>query len=115
MEEITNREEMEKIIKSESFVLFYLSRPSCGVCKALKPKIEAIAGKYNRLKSVYFNLDNDETAAGQFSIYTIPAILVFVYGKETIREARYISVDEIDEKLSRIDKQLNRPDSSGSD
>ena len=110
MEEIADREEMEKIIKSEPFVLFYLSRPSCGVCKALKPKIEAMAGKYNRLKKVYFNLDNDETAAGQFSVYTIPAVLVFVYGKETVREARYISVDEIDEKLSRIDKQLSRVD-----
>ena len=102
MREIESREIMKEMIKREEFILFYLSRPSCGVCTALKPKIEQIAGKYSPLKAVYFNLDKDESVAGQYSIFTIPCILVYAKGKEWIREARYISVGDIDSQLKRL-------------
>lgn len=107
MEEIRSKQEMEKLIAEEEFVLFYLSRPACGVCHALKPKIEKIAERYDNLKTVYFNLDNDETVAGQFSIFTIPGILVFARGREWIREARYISVEDIDSQLNRVARLLS--------
>ncbi len=33
--------------------------------------------------------------------FTIPGILLFVEGKESIREARHISVQDIDNRISR--------------
>lgn len=107
MTEIYNKQEMDRAIEDNQFALFYLSRPSCGVCKSLKPKIEAIADQYSTLKQFYVNLENDESIIGQYSIFTIPGILVFVDGKESIREARYFSVGEIDSRLQRISEMLN--------
>lgn len=102
MKELINKNEMDEIIKHETFALFYLSKTQCGVCKALKPKIKMTADKYPLLKQYYINLDNDETIIGQYSLFTIPVVLVFIEGKETIREARYMSIDDIDSKLKRI-------------
>jgi len=102
MIEIFTRREMERIIGEEKFVLFYISRPACGVCGALKPKINNIAANIDGLQVYYLNLDNDESVAGQYSIFTIPGILVYVDGKEFIREARYISVDDINDQLTRL-------------
>ena len=102
MKEIRGRQEMERLIKEEAFVLFYISRPACGVCTALKPKVSALAADYAGLKVYYVDLDKDESVAGQFSIFTIPGILVYVQGKEWIREARYISIDQLQAKLDRI-------------
>jgi thioredoxin-like negative regulator of GroEL len=93
---------MHHIIETENFPLFYLSRPACGVCQVLKPRFAALADEYPAMNAYYVNLDENEEIGGQFSIYTIPGILVYAQGKEAIREARNFSVDEIHNRLDRL-------------
>ena len=81
--------------------LFYFSRPSCGVCSALKPKVSSMLKEFPEIPSYYVNLDKMPEAAGQLSIFTIPAVLVYAGGKEVVREARYMSIDDIAEKIRR--------------
>ncbi|MCK5249714.1 MAG: thioredoxin family protein [Spirochaetaceae bacterium] len=81
--------------------LFYFSRPSCGVCSALKPKVSSMLKEFPEIPSYYVNLDEVPEAAGQLSIFTIPAVLVYAGGKEVVREARYMSIDDIAEKIRR--------------
>lgn len=102
MKNIKTKKELNCIIEQEQFCLIYLSRPSCGVCIDVKPKVENICKKYPMLKTFYIDLDINEEISGQLSIFTIPAILVFVDGKEFFREARFFSIDDIDKKISRI-------------
>ncbi|OQY37003.1 MAG: hypothetical protein B6229_09015 [Spirochaetaceae bacterium 4572_7] len=99
---IDNKDEMDRVIKEDEWALFYLSRPECGVCGSLLPKIKDISKKYEKLNTYYVDLNKDETISGQYSIFTIPAVVVFTNGKESIREARQISVGDIDSKLERI-------------
>lgn len=102
MTEIFSREEMELKIKEDQLVLFFISRPECGVCTVLKNKVEELTSSLKGLKTYYINLNNDETVAGQFSIFTIPAILLYADGKEYIREARYISMGLLEDNIKRI-------------
>lgn len=102
MIELNSKEQMDNIIGEGGFSLFYLSRPECGVCGVLKKKVEDMCLSIHGIKTYYVNLNNDETISGQYSIFTIPGILVYVNGKETIREARYISVGDIENRLLRI-------------
>ena len=67
----------------------------------MKPKVEGILGKYPEIKSVYIDVEQSPEIGIKHSIFTIPAILFFTEGKETIREARYISIKDIDMKVSR--------------
>lgn len=106
MKELLTKSEMDEAIENDVFALFYLSKTKCGVCKSLKPKIKMIADKYPKLNQYYINLDNDETIIGQYSLFTVPVVLVFVEGRETIREARYMSIEDIDSKIKRISEML---------
>lgn len=106
MKELKSKNEMDSIIKSNEFVLFYLSKKKCGVCTSLKPKIKMVGDKYPKLKQFYIDLENDESIIGQYSLFTIPVVLVFVNGRETIREARYMSVGDIDSRIKRIADML---------
>jgi thioredoxin-like negative regulator of GroEL len=107
MNEIYSIEKMRNIIKQEAFVLFYLSREACGICHAVKPKIIELCEQYPDLKTFYVDLDKNEVIAGQYSIFTIPGILVFAEGKEAIREARHFSMQEIGQQLTKLSRLLS--------
>ncbi|MCK5737377.1 MAG: thioredoxin family protein [Spirochaetaceae bacterium] len=101
MQDINDYSEFQNISEGEGMSLFYLSRPACGVCTALKPKVSSMLTEFPEIPSFYVNLDDIPEAAGQLSIFTIPAVLVYAGGKEVVREARYISVDDLAEKIRR--------------
>lgn len=102
VKDILNFDDFEEEVKSDGFHLFYLSRPTCGVCKALLPKVEEMATHFPKIDLAYVNLDKVPQAAGQYSIFTIPGILLFVDGREMIREARHISLDGLEVKIDRL-------------
>ena len=101
MKNLSSLKETADLIASNIMTLLYLSRPDCGVCTAIKPKVAELLEKYPRIAAGYIDLDKLPEAAGEFSVFTIPAVLVYAEGKETVREARYISMDELEEKIAR--------------
>lgn len=98
---VNSSEELKKIIKENEIVLIYLGNETCGVCVDIKPKVELMLDKYPNIKGVYVEVDRLIQLASEYSMFTIPGILVFIEGKETIREARHISIKELDIKLNR--------------
>jgi thiol-disulfide isomerase/thioredoxin len=106
MHEINSIDEMNNIIQKEAFTLFYLSREDCGTCGAVKPKVIALAEKYPELKTYEVDLGKNEIIAGQYSIFTIPAVLIYAGGKEAIREARNFSIMELDQKIDRLSQLM---------
>lgn len=107
MKTINNIAEIDIFSKSGDMRMLYLSRQDCGVCVALIPKIEKMIEGFTSMEARYIDLDELPEAAGKFSIFTIPGIIVFVQGKETIRKARYVSIDELHSEIKRYYKLLN--------
>lgn len=93
--------EIDTFTTSGDMRMLYLSRPDCGVCAALIPKVEEMIKEFPEMEARYIDLDKLPEAAGKFSIFTIPGILVFIRGKETIRKARYVSIDELRDEIAR--------------
>jgi thioredoxin 1 len=94
--------ELQGRIQNEQAVLFYFSYPDCGVCKSLKPKIAAlVAEHFPKLRMYYVDIEAIPEAAGQLSVFTVPAVLVFFQGKELIREARNFGIQELGGKIDR--------------
>lgn len=92
-----NYEEM----RNEKFSFIYFSLNECNVCKAIKPKVEALSNKYEGSTYHYINLNEKEEAKGEFLIFAVPAILVYSKGKELLREARFLNFKEIEINLDR--------------
>jgi thioredoxin-like negative regulator of GroEL len=102
MTDVTSLEHLKQVITDQPFVVAYFSRPDCGVCTALKPKVTEIVANLPEANAYYVNLDEMPDAAGEYSIFTIPGIVLFVDGRETIREARYVSADDLESKMHRL-------------
>lgn len=103
MRNAANFPELEVLRKNEKMVLFYLSTPDCGVCRSILPKVEALMDQeFPEIPTVYVDLEKIPEAGGQYSVFTIPGILVFAEGREIVREARFFGIDELGAKIERV-------------
>lgn len=101
MDKIFDKNEILSLIESEKMVLLYFGDESCSVCRDIKPKIHNILDKYKNIKSIFISISNNLKLTRDFSIFTMPAILVYIEGKETIREARYLSIYDLEDNIDR--------------
>ncbi|CAH2214549.1 thioredoxin family protein [Tepidibacter aestuarii] len=101
MDKLYKKDIIDNLIKENDIVLIYFGNEGCGVCNILKPRVREMLNSYPKIKLVEIEVDKNLEASAQFNIFTIPAILVFIQGKESIREARYINLEEIDNNIKR--------------
>jgi thioredoxin-like negative regulator of GroEL len=101
MKVINTLDEMDEFIKNNTIAMIYFASEGCSVCGVLLPKIEEMIIKFPKVKISKVQIDNFTEAAGQYSIFTLPAILVYIEGKEIIREARFISVEMLERTIER--------------
>ncbi len=100
--ELKNIEEIDKFIDENEMSFFYISQPNCGVCQALLPKVKSLLDNYPKIYSAYINALEIQTVAEKFSVFTVPVLLLFVDGKEYLRRARIVSIDELDDSIGKI-------------
>ncbi|WP_175986678.1 thioredoxin family protein [Bacillus sp. Marseille-Q1617] len=102
MKEQHTLEDIKNTIEKENMVLLYISRPDCSVCHALLPQVKEVLKKYPGIEAVHADADEIPEIAGEYSIFTVPVLIVFVEGKEMMRKARFVPIDELDSGLSRL-------------
>ena len=56
---------------------------------------------YPTIKSVYIDLDECPEIGAAHSVFICPTILLFTLGKESLRESRFIILDELESKIVR--------------
>lgn len=94
--------EFNKLILVRKAICFYLSTPDCNVCKVLKPKvIEMIESDFPEMSFCYVDLNEAKEISGQLSVFSVPTILVYFEGKETIRASRNMHLEELREQIER--------------
>jgi len=99
---LTSLDEINQFIEENDLAFLYFTTPNCSVCHGLRPQIEAMLEQYPKIKRAEIDASEVREAAGQFSVFTAPVLLLFVYGKEYIREARIVHTAELNEKIKRI-------------
>ena len=101
MEIIRSYEKLTHLIKNNDMLMIYFGSDECSVCKAMMPKVENMINKFPKIKAVRVEVDKNLKISAMFNIFTIPVILLYIQGKETIREARIISLDNLEQKIAR--------------
>ena len=107
MEDIHFLEAIKKVLESEKLVLLYISRPNCSVCHALLPQVERVLEDFKSVVSIHADAEEVPEIAGEFSIFTVPVLIMFVEGKEMFRKARFVPIDELQSQMSRLTKMLD--------
>jgi len=95
-------EDIENVIQSNDSVMIYFSGENCGVCTALKPKIQSsFQINFPKTKQLFISASDYPSIAAHFSIFTIPSVLIYFDKKETRRESRHISVEQLVQSTKR--------------
>lgn len=102
MLEIQTIEQIKKEIDSKEPILIYFSGENCSVCKVLKPKIESeITKNFTRFKLYEVKTDIYKEITSEFTVFSIPTIIVYFDSKEFKRYGRNMSVPLFIEELKR--------------
>ncbi len=97
-----NLEVLQKSVRGEVGVLIYFSGENCNVCHALRPKFkELFDAEFPLVKQVYLDAEENSEIAGYYQVLSVPTMLVFLDGREFIREGRSVSLYQLKEKLER--------------
>ena len=104
MDFINLNEELKELKDNNSMTLVYFGSSLCSVCGALKPKVNELLTRYPEIKAVQVDTGKSSALAASNNMFTIPGILLFIDGKEAIREARFISVPDLERKIERYYK-----------
>jgi len=78
---ITNPDELTKIINSEDSVLIDFYAEWCNPCKMLSPRLEELSFKYENVKFVKIDFDKSREVAESYEIKHMPTVIGFCGGK----------------------------------
>lgn len=95
-------EQVDNFLTNHPLALLFISQTGCSVCHGLLPQVQELLEDYPEVQMGHINADQLEAITGHYSIFTVPVILLFVDGKEYLREARIVHMDLFEEKLSKI-------------
>jgi|UPI0008388A09 thiol-disulfide isomerase/thioredoxin len=101
-QQATSIEEIRHFIADNKLAFVYISRTNCGVCHAVQPQVQEMLEEFPAIKTIQANADDIPEVAGEFTVFTVPALLLFVEGKEMIREARFVVMDDLHRQFQRI-------------
>ncbi len=100
-------EKLQNTIKEEVGVLLYFSGEFCNVCHVLRPKIkEVFDTEFSQLKQIYLDAEEHREIALHYQVLSVPTIIVFLDGREFVREGRSVSLHKMTEQFSRPYKMM---------
>lgn len=103
---LTSLNMIDGFIKEHPLAFLYISRPNCSVCHGLLPQVKDLMANYPDIQLAHINAAEVPEIAGKFSIFTVPVLLLFVEGKEYIREARIVHMNLLKDKIDKLYKNI---------
>ena len=95
-------EQLQQTISEEVGVLLYFSGENCNVCHALRPKFkELFDAEFPQIKQIYLDAHEHAEISAHYSVFSVPTMLVFLDGREFVREGRAVSMYKLTEQLKR--------------
>ncbi|UOR13465.1 thioredoxin family protein [Halobacillus amylolyticus] len=104
MRQIQTIDEVQNVINEELLSLVYISSRGCSVCHSLLPQIEKLLEEYPRFTSIHVDVNEVKMIAGRYTVFTVPAVIVFSEGKELFRKARFVPMEELNQQLAKYNR-----------
>ena len=92
--------EYKELVKNNKKVVIDCYAPWCGPCKMISPVIDKISEEINDTIFYKINIDNAEEIVKDYSIMSIPTILIFEDNKLKDKVIGFRSKEELVEKIN---------------
>lgn len=110
MKKADNLITVHSFLKDHELSLLYISRENCSVCHSLLPQVERLLEKYPEVSAMQVEAEFIPEVSGEFTVFTVPAVIVFVEGKEIGRKARFVPEAELESLLMKSKRYLGIED-----
>lgn len=80
---------------------------TCQPCGALETKLGAWVKEHEGIDYSYVSVELEPAKAAQQSVFTVPAIVVYMDGKELMRRAGYFNIDELLEQVEAVQARID--------
>lgn len=104
--EIKKGDEIDNLINENIITVIYFTGTSCGACEVIKKKIEEILEGYPNVNCYEINGEENVDIAARYGVFSLPILLLFIEGKETIRVGRNIDFLEFERSVERYNSLL---------
>jgi thiol-disulfide isomerase/thioredoxin len=99
---LIDESEFSEFLGSHPLCAVYFTGPDCGVCQALKPRLFAmLSDRFPQLAVGEIDCSRCPGLAAQQMVFTIPALIVYIEGRENLRKVRAFSPAELARELER--------------
>lgn len=102
LHELNSVRAIDAFIHDHPLSFVYVSRQDCSVCHAVLPKLRSLLADYPQIRLGVVDAEVARDIASEFLIFSVPVLLLFVNGKELIREGRFVKFDSLRTQLDRI-------------
>ena len=103
-----NAEDISSFLSKHPVSVVYFSHENCSVCKVLKPKIiSMVHTDFPESGFRYVDIKENPEAAAQNSIFTAPAIIVYIRNSEYKRFIRVFGVSEVNAAIEKAFQIIN--------
>ena len=94
---------LDKMIIEEPMLIVLFGADDCGVCYALKEKIDIYTKKHPIMSSIYVSIDKYPHVAVEEGVFSAPALIVYMMERVIIDKRGIFSMQEV---TYSIDKYL---------
>ena len=83
--------------------MLYFTAPGCGVCHALKPKVQdMVQREFPQIDFREVKVDEEPHISGQHLVFTVPAIIVLENDKEALRMVGNMGLAQLRSRLDKL-------------
>lgn len=101
MKHLEAGQSLQDIVHEKPIVIIEIGSIRCCACSAISQKLEANFKEDTDVVCYSVSLEAQPEIAADMGIYSAPAVLVYVEGQLTIREAGVMSVEDIFARVTR--------------
>lgn len=106
----------EQLRQEAEGVIMQFGSEQCGPCAAIRHRIDSWCENH-ACTARYIDIETCPDIAAQHGILSVPAVIVYIQGRETLRQAGYFSLDEVLARtaqyltLAGLEENINGTDS----
>ncbi|MHC5217793.1 thioredoxin family protein [Enterococcus sp. LJL128] len=95
-------EEIRSFVAENKWAFLYVSQQNCSVCHSVLPKLKQLLAQYPDIQLGEVDGEEVKAVSAEYQIFSAPTLLLFIDGKEFIREGRFVQFQKLGFDIERL-------------